>query len=186
MPATGVYLTFDDGPHPTATPEVLAVLQRYKANATFFVSGAQCVKRTTLLKEIADAGHTLGNHGFRHSRLPALSVEQSKSEIVRTEDVLRSVLPVPKKLYRPPYGFFTWNTLAAARNLGYQTVMWSVLTGDFRRKDATVVLATALKNLSAGAILVFHDNDLTQGRIGNILSECIERIHALGHETVSM
>ena len=182
MPTQGIYLTFDDGPHPKATPEILKVLQTHNVSATFFLTGQHIAGNKSLVQEIAGERHTLGNHGFRHSRLPAFSQEQTKMEILKTEAALRDITPVPKKLFRPPFGFFSWNSLSGAKSLGYQLIMWTALTGDFRQWDNSKIIATALRNLAGGNVLVFHDNERTSGRIGPIVSECIQRIQEAGYQ----
>ena len=181
MPKDGVYLTFDDGPHSKATPEILKVLQTETVRATFFLTGQNIEGQEGLVREIAGEGHTLGNHGFQHSRLPAFSRQSAESEILRTDQILSTITPTQKKFFRPPHGFFTWNTVAAAKSLGYQIVMWTTLTGDFRGWSNSRVVATALQKLTEGSILVFHDNQQTAGRIGPVVSECIQRIREAGY-----
>ncbi len=181
MPTQSIYLTFDDGPHPKATPEVLRVLQSHKVAATFFLTGQNLAGNESLVKEIAMEGHTIGIHGFRHSRASAFSQERTRLEILRTEAALHNITPFSKKLFRPPFGFFFWNTVSATKDLGYQIIMWTVLTGDFRQWNNSKVVSTALRHLSGGSVLVFHDNEHTRGKIGPILSECLQRIQESGY-----
>lgn len=103
------------------------------------------------------------------------------SEILRTEDAMTKAGARALKIFRPPFGMFSWNTVAAAKELGYKLIMWTTLTGDFRRDwPEEKVCATALTKLSEGAILVFHDNELTQSRIAPLLKDVIARIQNLG------
>ncbi len=182
MSTPGVYLTFDDGPHLSATEEVLRTLDRHKAPATFFLLGENVVGRESIVQRIADEGHTIGLHGYHHSRLPALSQEKTLEEIRRSETAIRSITPRFKKIYRPPYGFFCWPGLKAAKKLDYRVILWSVLTGDFKRWNESKVISTALNALSDGSVLVFHDNELTTGKIGSMVSECILRIRDAGFQ----
>lgn len=180
IPSPHIFLTFDDGPHLQATPAVLEVLSHYQIRATFFLSGENVVRHPSLVKEINKQGHTIGIHGFNHSRRTALSFHNSREEIKRTEKEINTIIPLRTRLFRPPFGFFSWNTIRAARELNYRLVMWTVLTGDFRSWSNGKVIANTMKNLSAGSILVFHDNELTKNKISILLSECVERIRERG------
>ncbi len=180
IPSHNIFLTFDDGPHSQATPAVLDVLSRYQVQATFFLSGMNVERNRSLVKEISGHHHTIGIHGFNHTRISALSFENSKKEIERTEKEIGDVVPTLSHLFRPPFGFFSWNTIRAARELNYQLVMWTVLTGDFRPWTKQKIIENTMKNLSPGSILVFHDNQLTKDKISPLLTECIERIRERG------
>ncbi len=182
MPGKKVYLTFDDGPHPTATPAVLDVLKKHGVRGTFFLSGKNIAGQESLVKRIIEEGHSIGIHAFHHSRLPAFSKERTKEEILRTEALLTPLLGDKPRLFRPPFGFFSWNTVTAAQELGYLLVMWSCLTGDFRSWSDEKVIHTALAELTHGSILVFHDNDLTETKISAILEVVIPKIRSLGFE----
>lgn len=182
MPGKRVYLTFDDGPHPSATAAVLDVLKVHRIRATFFLSGKNIAGHESIVQRIADEGHSIGIHAFNHSRSLAFSKEQTKAEILRTEQLLMKIIPSKPRLFRPPFGFFSWKTMAAAQDLGYLMVMWSCLTGDFSALSNSVVTQIALKQLGHGSILVFHDNDLTEGRIADLLNDVIPKIRSLGFE----
>ena len=172
-----IFLTFDDGPHPIATPEVLRVLKEQNVKATFFVSGAAAARFPSVLSDIAKDGHSIGIHAFSHTRKIAFSMEATVREILKAQEEIIKSAPNAMKLFRPPFGFFSWNTITAARMLKYRLIMWSTLCGDFRKNwpDEKVV-ETALTKLSGGSILVFHDNELTKTRIGPILTQTIEKI----------
>lgn len=182
MPGKKIYLTFDDGPHPTATPAVLDVLQKYGIRATFFLSGQNITGQEELVRRIISEGHSIGIHAFHHSRQLAFSKERTKEEILRTEALLTPLLGRKPRSFRPPFGFFSWNTIAAARELGYLLVMWSCLTGDFRSWHDEKVIDTAMAGIQHGSILVFHDNDLTITKISGILETVIPKIRALGFD----
>jgi len=186
MPTDSIYLTFDDGPHPTATEEVLRALQVHNAPATFFLTGENISGNESLVREIASAGHTIGNHGYWHSRIPALSSRKTRRTIQETASAIQYITPRSKKIFRPPFGFFTWHTFSVARELGYQVILWTVLTRDFEHSGNSRIISNAMSRLSAGSVLVFHDNTRTMDKIGSIVSECIERIRDLGFSFRSM
>lgn len=182
MPGKKIYLTFDDGPHTSATPAVLDVLKKHGVHATFFLSGKNISGREQIVQRIIAEGHSIGIHAFNHSRRLAFSKERTKEEILKTETLLAPFLPSKPRLFRPPFGFFSWNTIDAAKELGYVLVMWSCLTGDFSSLSNKEVADIAIKKLGHGSILVFHDSDLTESKITNILEIVIPRIQSLGFE----
>ncbi|MDE3057320.1 MAG: polysaccharide deacetylase family protein [Bacteroidota bacterium] len=184
-----IFLTFDDGPHPEATPAVMKVLSRYQIPATFFLSGKNIADNRSLVHDMNEQRHTIGSHGYHHSRASFLTLQNSTKEIVKTEKEIASVVPLHSRLFRPPYGFFTWSTIRAARALRYELVMWTALTGDFRSWSDERIIANTVKKLSSGSILVFHDNEQTKKKIASLLTQCIERIRdrgfsfsAIGHD----
>lgn len=181
MNSQDVFLTFDDGPHPVATPIVLEILQAHKIKGTFFMSGLAVKKNPSLVKEVETEKHSIGIHAFNHLRSIAFSKKTTISEILRTEEVIVQVGARPGKIFRPPYGFFSWNTISATKELGYTLVMWTTSTGDFRKEwPDEQVCATALSKLASGAILVFHDNELTKSRVRQVLPRVIAGIQERG------
>jgi peptidoglycan/xylan/chitin deacetylase (PgdA/CDA1 family) len=181
MPGRKVYITFDDGPH-SVTPAVLDLLQKHSVRATFFLSGKNILGKEKIVKRISAEGHSIGIHAFNHSRMLAFSKTQTKKEIEQTLQSLSQLTPQKIRLFRPPFGFFSWNTFAAARELGFLLIMWSCLTGDFNNWSNERIVNNALKNLTDGSILVFHDNDLAQDRIITILEDVIPKIKQCGFE----
>jgi len=181
MESPDVFLTFDDGPHPVATPTVLEILQAHKIKGTFFMSGLAVTKYPSLVKEVEAENHRIGIHAFNHTKAIALSKTTTKSEILQTEEAITRAGAHAAKLFRPPYGFFSWNTISATKELSYRLVMWTTSTGDFRKDwSDEQVRTTALTKLTPGAILVFHDNELTKLRVQQVLPGVIARIQELG------
>lgn len=181
MPGRKVFLTFDDGPHPAATPAVLDALQRHGVRGTFFLTGRNIPGNEELVKRIVREGHAVGIHAFNHSRMLALSRVRTTGEILRTIELIRGISGTAPRTFRPPFGFFSWNTIAAAKELGLLLVMWSCLTGDFRNRPPENTATVALSRLGPGSILVFHDNELTASSIGTVLDCVIPGIIAKGY-----
>ncbi len=182
MPSNKIFLTFDDGPHDTATQSVLDVLKRHNIPATFFITGKNIDGREEIIRRINADGHAIGIHAFDHARSLAFSKKRTLSEIQLTHRSLSAIVDQKIRLFRPPFGFFSWNTIAAAKELGFVLVMWSCLTGDFRNWSTEKIVSTSLHKLNNGAILVFHDNDLTSNKIAGILDKTIVEIKKQGWE----
>jgi len=129
-------ITFDDGPNPAITPKLLDLLDRYNAKATFFLIGKFVRECPELVAETVARGHLVGNHTESHLNLFRLSPMQVRVELRLCHDAVSRVAGAPPKWFRPPYGFRNPWVIPAARELGYQTVMWTLIPGDWREKPA--------------------------------------------------
>jgi peptidoglycan-N-acetylglucosamine deacetylase len=180
MDAPGIFLTFDDGPHDRATPAVLDVLKSHDVPATFFLSGCNIAGREALVCETANRGHTLGIHAFSHTRSLAVSKQRTLDEIRATSRMIQDCAGVTTRWFRPPFGMFSWNTIAAARELECTIAMWSIMTGDFKNWTEDKIITHTMKGLAPGAIVVLHDNALTEGRITTLLDRLIRQMKNAG------
>lgn len=147
-----IYLTFDDGPHPEATPFVLKQLEQYNAKGTFFCIGKNVIEYPDVFDKVK-ANHVVGNHTHQH-----LKGRRTKTKYY-LEDVERAAQFISGKLFRPPYGSIKKKQALTLKNKGYQLVMWSLLSGDF---DSGIspqrCLENVIFNLKPGDIVVFHDS----------------------------
>ena len=148
-----IYLTFDDGPTPETTPQVLAFLNQYKAKATFFCLGSETEKYPNLLELIKSEGHTIGNHGYRHLNG---FFSSTKKYIKNARD---GALITESKLFRPPYGKITPLQMHLLKK-EFRIIMWSIMSMDFNTKiKAEQCLRNVIDNIFPGAIIVFHDTE---------------------------
>ncbi len=171
-----LFFTFDDGPHPIATPKVLKTLAKYNIKATFFLTGKNVLRYPNIVKDIAQSGHTIGNHAFNHRRTLAFSKKKTLEEIQQTENVIKDIIEKPLKIFRPPFGYFSPFTISAVKQLNYHLIMWSFLTMDFKNWSDEKIITRTIKRSSNASILVFHDNEATQNKIGNLLAPIIEQL----------
>lgn len=155
-----VALTFDDGPNPRATPVILDVLRREGVHATFFVLGRHADRWPELVRRMADEGHQLGNHGYRHRKLHRRSPAYVRDDLSRgTAAIERASGGVRPTVFRAPHGFRNpWVTPIAA-SLGQRTIGWSLGVWDSARPGAGVIARRALDGVHAGSILLLHDGD---------------------------
>lgn len=149
-----VYLTFDDGPHPRNTPQILEVLAEYNAKATFFVVGSHAQGRGELLKSIWDGGHAIGNHTWGHRKLGAADWETFEREVSSTARLLGSY---GSRCLRPPYGDVGPNLYANAQEAGYVIVYWSVDSLDWKSQNPERIAREVLRHVYPGAIVLLHD-----------------------------
>jgi peptidoglycan-N-acetylglucosamine deacetylase len=152
----GVALTFDDGPDPDATPAVLDALDRLEVRATFFLVGEQLLVHHELGRAVADAGHAVALHGFRHVEHDEL--DDPREDLLRGLDAIESATGARPRLYRPPYGRFSEASFAACRELELEPVYWSAWGMDWEALPAERIAELAVRDVEAGAIVLLHDS----------------------------
>ena len=154
-----IYLTFDDGPSPDVTPEVLNILKEFNVKATFFCIGKNVKNHPETFNKIIEAGHTVGNHTFNHLNGWKTETKNFIKNIKKCEDYFES------SLFRPPYGRILPSQIKLIKK-EYTIIMWSVLTGDFDEKiTKEQCLNNAIKNTKAGSIIVFHDSKKAKEKV---------------------
>ncbi|MDT0689257.1 polysaccharide deacetylase family protein [Salegentibacter sp. F188] len=180
-----IYLTFDDGPIPEVTPWVLDLLKEYNAHATFFCIGDNVKKHPEIFERILTEGHTVGNHTFNHLDGWKTSTSAYIENVLEAEEVMnfegkeRFQTPHSElqtlKLFRPPYGRIKNSQARKLANMGYQLVMWDVISWDF---DANVSEEDCLKNVldnsEKGSIIVFHDSRKAFKNLQKVLPQVLE------------
>jgi peptidoglycan/xylan/chitin deacetylase (PgdA/CDA1 family) len=164
QPETGVNggpkvmaLTFDDGPSPQYTPQVLDVLGDHDVLATFFVCGDNVGQYPDVIRRMVDEGHTIGNHTWSHPSLGKLSADEIRSEIQRTQDALTAVGAPAPVLFRAPYGDFSDTSLAVCADLGLRPISWSVDPEDWTNPGTDTIVSRVLAGAATGAIVLEHD-----------------------------
>jgi peptidoglycan/xylan/chitin deacetylase (PgdA/CDA1 family) len=155
-----IALTFDDGPHPQYTPELLQILDRYNIPASFFWLGACVEKVPTVARDIYERGHWIGLHGYHHISFPFLKPDALKESLEKTQEAIAQACQIhPENLIdvRPPNGLFTPQTLSLLHQWNYRPVMWSVVPEDWERPGVSVVVQRVLRQVHNGSVIVLHD-----------------------------
>jgi peptidoglycan/xylan/chitin deacetylase (PgdA/CDA1 family) len=166
-----VYLTFDDGPHPTATPFVLEQLKKYDAKATFFCIGKNVIEYPAIYQQILEEGHSIGNHTHNHLNGWKTSTEKY------VENVLEARKYISSPLFRPPYGRITPFQAKQIKKVipEAQIIMWDILSADF---DTAINGEDCVQNVvfkaKAGSIIVFHDSTKAWDRLEYSLPRVLE------------
>ncbi|MGI6162642.1 MAG: polysaccharide deacetylase family protein [Bacillota bacterium] len=158
IPDKRICLTFNDGPDPVTTPQILARLDEYGIKATFFVIGEKARKHPDLVKDIADRGHVIGVHGYEHKVLAGLSSRQVYSDLqLAQKSVIDSSGQIPY-LYRPPGGALDEIQMREASKLGMTVLMWTNIGGaDLGARSAEEVSERVLKSARDGSIILLHE-----------------------------
>lgn len=150
-------LTFDDGPDPRYTPQILQTLRKYDCRAMFFVCGEMAVENRDLLREMADDGHVVGNHSWSHPLVPKLSPSRIREELGGTSDVVEKTLGAAPLWYRAPYG--AWNRLSfeIGAELGMEPLAWTVDTLDWKEPGTGSIVRRVLDGAAPGVVVLSHD-----------------------------
>jgi peptidoglycan-N-acetylglucosamine deacetylase len=179
-----LYLTFDDGPHPVATPFVLDELKQYDAKATFFCIGKNVAAHPGIYQRILDEGHTVGNHTYNHLNGWKVKNKQYVNDILKASEVIDS------KLFRPPYGRITKfqskvlsGQVSAIADQRFSIIMWNVLSGDWDNNiDGKKCYENVVLNAKPGSIVVFHDSAKAMERLQFALPKVLEYYNTKGFQ----
>ena len=154
-------LTFDDGPDADSTPQVLALLEKYRARGTFFLVGQAAAAQPELVNRIAAGGHAIGLHSWDHRAFPSLC---SRERCRQMRDCERVIQPCETHLFRPPYGEQTVLSRLEAFLMGYEVVGWNVNSGDWHESNPAVLSEYLLRMVEPGAIVLLHDTLFDKGK----------------------
>ncbi|MEV0192907.1 polysaccharide deacetylase family protein [Kitasatospora purpeofusca] len=183
-----VALTFDDGPHPEYTPQVLDVLARYDAPAAFFCIGLHALAHPGVVRRIAAGGHTLGNHSWSHAYLPDLGPIGLREQLGFTADALARACggTRPSRWLRPPYGGRSPELLTAVAGSGLTTALWDVDAKDWSRPGADVLARRVLDAVGPGSVVLMHDGGGDRSQTVAALPEVITGLRRRGYRIVGL
>jgi peptidoglycan-N-acetylglucosamine deacetylase len=161
-----VALTFDDGPNPPYTNQIVNYLHSQHVVATFFVVGKAVARHPDVVRLEAQDGDALGNHTWDHAHLMLESKAHIRQEISRTDQAIQDAAGIRTRLFRPPFGARDYTVINVARNMGYQVIMWSVpLPRDWQSPPPAVIRDRVMHYVKDGSIIVLHDGN--RGNAGN-------------------
>ncbi len=163
-----IYLSFDDGPVPEVTPQVLEILDRYGWKATFFCVGENVKRHPLLYKRLTEEGHQVGNHSFSHVKGNNLPDSEYIANVMKAKELIDS------KLFRPPHGRITRSQLKVLKN-DFKIVLWDVLTYDYdASKEAEKIVKMIRRKSRPGSIVVFHDSVKAEKNLFAVLPKALE------------
>lgn len=197
-----VALTFDDGPNPDSTPQILEVLAQFKVKATFFLLGRNVAAHPEIVRRVVQAGHAIGNHTFTHPRLVGCGALAVARELIQCRQAIRQAVGLAPKLMRPPFGAQDVTAFLTARLLGYTAVNWTASGDDWKGDPAPQVAERVLADARPGCIILLHDGweppagqiklrpeqERLQDRMPTLqaLSSIIEHLQGEGYEFVTV
>jgi cellulose synthase/poly-beta-1,6-N-acetylglucosamine synthase-like glycosyltransferase/peptidoglycan/xylan/chitin deacetylase (PgdA/CDA1 family) len=188
LPPRTVVLTFDDGPDPTWTPQILAVLGRHKVPGTFFVLGSEVLRHPHLVRRMVAEGHELGNHSFTHPDLTTVSPEQHRWQLSQAQLALIGVTGRTTSLMRPPYSFSnnglddrSWQLVKDAHGEGYVTVLADLDGRDWQRPGVQAIVRNSTPKDGRGAVVLLHDAGGDRSQTVEALDTLIPALQAKGY-----
>ena len=171
-----VYLTFDDGPHPTWTPKVLAVLRKYGVKAVFFEIGQNVARYPSITRSLRTYGNKIGNHTWSHPDLTTLSTASVTWQLNRME----SSLGYRPRCVRPPYGATNSRIATIIANRGQRQILWTVDPRDWSRPGTSTIVNRVLANVRAGSRILMHDGGGDRSQSVAALDILIPKLRARG------
>jgi peptidoglycan/xylan/chitin deacetylase (PgdA/CDA1 family) len=184
--APEIALTFDDGPNPVFTPQILHILDDYGVKATFFCLGEEAQKYPELVQQIQQAGDAVGVHGWDHTALTKLSPDEVDQQLRSTSDVIQQATGTAPTVFRPPYGSTDQTVVDVASTLGLTQVLWSVDTEDWQRPGTEAIVNAALMHAHAGGVILMHDGGGDRSETVAALPQIITALQQRGFTFVTL
>jgi peptidoglycan/xylan/chitin deacetylase (PgdA/CDA1 family) len=179
-----IAISFDDGPAPDYTPQVLQVLQEHQVPAAFFCIGKRVLEHPGLFKQVHEQGHIIGNHSYSHATwFDLYSSTKMYADLQQMDAAMQEVLGLKPLLFRPPYGVTNPNLAKAIRKGGYIPVGWNVRSLDTVIKDNDKLLQRVVKGVRPGAVILFHD---TSKATLDMLPAFIAHVRGAGYDIVRL
>lgn len=177
-----VALTFDDGPWPNYTHQILAILKHHDIKATFFMVGQELSRRPQIGRDVVAAGHVIGNHSWNHPSRTRNAISQVK----HTDSEIFKQLQIYTHLFRPPYGIVTNGMAAQAKTEKHAVILWSVDSEDWRRPSAATITRTVMREVYPGGIILMHDGGGNRSHTVAALKIIIPALQGRGYRFVTV
>lgn len=181
-----VAFTFDDGPNPEYTPQILAVLDKYHVRATFFMAGEMAQQYPEVVRLVAEQGHDVGNHTMTHPEAPKVNSQRLRQEVQGAAQLLERISGKRIHYFRPPYGYFDVAYFQACRDNNMDVVLWSIVPRDWEQPPAEVLVRRVVAEIRPGAIVLLHDGGGDRRQTVKALPLIIEAIQARGLQAVTL
>jgi peptidoglycan-N-acetylglucosamine deacetylase len=183
-----VALTFDDGPDPIFTPQILDALAKYDAKATFFVIGAEAEKYPEIIRREANEGHEIANHTYRHHFRDHFQPNKLKEELAKTSKVIERLSGQTPSLYRPHSGYYNEMIVNTAVNNGYRVVLWSWHqdTKDWKRPGIGKITQNVVSDTKPGDIVIFHDAGGDRKQTVKAVENILKILYQKGYKCVTV
>jgi peptidoglycan/xylan/chitin deacetylase (PgdA/CDA1 family) len=179
-----VALTFDDGPTPHNTVPLLELLQKYEAQATFFMMGQSIEQNPEIGQQVVAAGHQIGNHTYNHQRMLFKTPGWTHEELDRTDALIRSLGYEGEIMFRAPYGkkflilpYVLWRT-------GRRHIMWDVESTDTETQDLSILESRTLPHIRPGSFVIFHDGGAPKPGTLAAVESILQKFSAEGYRFV--
>ena len=181
-----VALTFDDGPQPAFTPQILSVLQLYGVHATFFCIGNQVQEYPGIVRQLYQSGNIIGNHSWDHPDLTRLSPAEIRKQLSSTSSAIQQATGVAPGLFRPPYDTSDATVQSIAAQLGLAQTGWTLDTLDWQRSGVDTIVNAVLTQAHNGSIILMHDGGGDRSQTIQALPRIIKELQQRGFTFVTL
>lgn len=181
-----IALTFDDGPHPKLTPEILDILKENGAKATFFLIGENAKRYPELVLRETAEGHEIGNHTYSHTVLKRDNTALMRTELEKTESVLYSIGEYKPKYVRPPCGIYDSAVIEAVKDIDCKIVLWNIDTRDWAHTPSEKIIKMVMSTVKSGDIILCHDFISGYSPTAEVLRNIIPALTEKGYSFVTV
>ena len=185
-----VAFTFDDGPNGRYTTELLDILFKYDAKATFFLIGKNVLKEPEIVRRIYSEGHEIGNHSYSHPVLPLVSRKEVHKQLESTQAIIEETIGTKPIYFRPPMGLFTPAILDIIESNGLKAIVGEVYPRDPYKPGRDKIVERVVKRVTPGSIIIMHDGgtwgDVDRRQTIEAVPIIIDKIRAKGYQFVTL
>ena len=186
-----IALTFDDGPYPPYTQQLLQVLQDKNVHATFFMVGENAAKHPEIVEAVQKSGHEIALHAGKHQDLLKLDAAELQKNIATGKSSLEAITGTKIRFIRPPHGFKDWQTASVIQNAGLTMVNWSIIPRDWTNPGADTIAARVVNHVKPGDIVLLHDGDSPKMQAPReqtvaATAKIIDQLRAQGYDFVTV
>ncbi|MEH7416909.1 polysaccharide deacetylase family protein [Neobacillus drentensis] len=182
-----VAITFDDGPNPTYTPEVLEIFSEAEGKATFFMIGEQMNLHPDLVKLVAEQGHEIGNHTYSHPKLSEITPADCLTEIEQNEKIIQELIGQTPGVFRPPYLDYNNDTISIVSDKGYSMIgALNLEAQDWEQPGVEHILTISRNCVRNGSILIFHDGFGDRSQTIQAVKELVSWLISEGYQLLTV
>lgn len=183
-----ITLTFDDGPDPLYTTQILDLMKKYDAKGTFFVIGKEAERYPEILKRQAKEGHEIANHTYRHTFRDMKNSKVLKAELRKNSNLIKGITGKAPTLFRPIAGYYDEQIIETSLGSGYYVVLWTWHqdTRDWRKPGAKRIAKTVLFNSKPGDIVILHDAGGDRTQTVKAVEYILEGLYKKGYKCVTV
>lgn len=181
-----VALTFDDGPSPINTPQILNILAKHNAKATFFLIGERAKSNPELVQMIIAAGHEVGSHSMTHPDIYQVSQQQLRSEVIESVAYFEDLTKQKIRFFRPPYDYLSIPYLVACSDLGVAVMLWSIETDDWQGPPTAIIVDRVISNIQPGSIIILHDGGNARPHTVEALDKILYQLEKMQLQPVTL
>ena len=176
-----ISLTFDDGPHPKKTKEILEVLKKHNVKATFFMIGENALQYPEIVQMVAAEGHEIANHTYNHKSLYVQDKTKLIENVKKCSNTLENITGIAPKLFRPPEGYMNDDIAQTMNSEGYDVILWKIDTYDWKGKSSIDIYNTVVSSVKSGDIILMHDYIWKKSNTAQALDRIIPQLKDEGY-----